>query len=43
MWNEREKLDKLFACLKDKALKFFCSKQEKMQKDFKLLYQKKMH
>ncbi|XP_052714028.1 chromosome partition protein Smc-like [Crassostrea angulata] len=40
MWNEREKLDKMIECLREKALKFFSSRPENVQKDFKLLCQK---
>lgn len=34
MWNEREKLDKLIECLREKALKFFSSRPENVQSDF---------
>ena len=40
MWNDREKLDRLIECLREKALKFFSSRPENVQKDFKLLCQK---
>lgn len=40
MWNEREKLDKLIECLREKALKFFSSRPENVQSDFKLLCHK---
>lgn len=40
MWNEREKLDKLIECLREKALKFFSSRPENVQSDLKLLCHK---
>lgn len=40
MWNEREKLDKLIECLREKALKFFSSRPKNVQNDFKPLCQK---
>ena len=39
-WNEKEKLDKLTECLRDKALKIFSSRPDYVQKNFELLCQK---
>ncbi|XP_061195172.1 DNA ligase 1-like [Saccostrea echinata] len=40
MCNEKEKLDKLIECLREKALKFFSSRPENVQKDYNILCQK---
>ncbi|XP_061177789.1 trichohyalin-like [Saccostrea echinata] len=39
-WNDSDKLDKLIECLRDKALKFYSSRPENVQQDYKLLCQK---
>ncbi|XP_061189157.1 DNA ligase 1-like [Saccostrea echinata] len=39
-WNDSDKLDKLIECLRYKALKFYSSRAENVQQDYKLLCQK---